>query len=103
MTAIQIELFPLATTHLAGASTGASNRQPAGHDEKNLMTVNLYDIDGRVCARSTIDVTMTLDPCRSCPLRDICTEESCGQKLYDVDVPEQEYAPFEDWLDAPLY
>lgn len=103
MTAIQLELFPVAPTHIAGAPAGAPGHQPVPHDAETILTVNLYDTDGRVCARSTIDVTMTLDPCRSCPFRDICSEDSCGQKLYDVDVQEQEYEPFEEWLSAPLY
>lgn len=69
----------------------------------NILTVNLYDTDGRMCVKTSIDVTMTLDPCPSCPFRDFCDEDSCAQKLYDVDVPEQDYTPWEDWLSDPLY
>lgn len=103
MKAIQIELFPVAPTHIAGATAGMNKQHTTGADYKNMVPVNLYDADGRVCARATIDTTMTLDPCRSCPLRELCEPDNCGQKLYDVDVPEQEYTPFEDWVDAPLY
>lgn len=103
MTAIQIELFPVAPTHIAGATAGVPEQHTTGTDSKNMAPVNLYDVDGRVCARATIDTTMTLDPCRSCPLRELCEPDNCGMKLYDVDVPEQEYTPFANWVDAPLF
>lgn len=103
MTAIQLELFREATKMVTGATPVAPMNQPNDDDAKFIMTVNLYDTDGRVCAQETIDVTMTLDPCRSCPLREICAEDECGQKLYDIDTPEEDLTPFEDWLSGTLY
>lgn len=103
MKATQLELFSNAWNMTTGAAPAAPKSQPKDDDSEFIMTVNLYDSDGRVCVRETIDVTMTLDPCLSCPLRDICTEDSCGQHLDEVDQLEQEYIPFADWLDAPLY
>lgn len=103
MTAIQLELFPVAPTHIAGAPAVVLDQHNTGAKTKHMAPVNLYDADGRVCARATIDTTMTLDPCRSCPLRELCEPDNCGMKLYDVDVPEQDYMPFADWVDAPLF
>lgn len=103
MRAIQLELFPAATKKMAAASPEASGTQPDVPDTTFLISVNLYDTDGRVCARETIDVTMTLDPCRSCPLREVCCEDECGQKLYDIDTPEEDLTPFKDWLSDTLY
>lgn len=103
MTAIQLELFPVAPTHAAGATAVVLDLHNTGADNKHMAPVNLYDAEGRVCARATIDSTMTLDPCRSCPLRELCDDSGCGQKLYAVDVPEPEDITFDDWLDALLY
>ena len=103
MKAIQLDLFTGAPASIAGAAPVASGPQPDKPDSTFLMAVNLYDADGRVCARETIDVTMTLDPCRSCPLREICAEDECGQKLYDIDTPEEDLTLFEDWLSDSLY
>lgn len=103
MTAIQLELFPVAPTHIAGVPAVVLDMHKTGADTKHMASVNLYDADGRMCACATIDTTMTLDPCRSCPLRELCEPDNCGMKLYDVDVPEQEYSPFADWVNAPLF
>ena len=103
MNAIQLELFPVAPMHIAGAPAVVLGQHKTGADTKHMAPVNLYDADGRVCARATIDTTMTLDPCRSCPLRELCEPDNCAMKLYDVDVPEQDYTPFADWVDAPLF
>lgn len=103
MTVIQLEIFPVTPTHAAGVPAVVPDLVNTGVDPKHMASVNLYDADGRVCARAIIDTTLTLDPCRSCPLRELCDRDNCGMKLYDVDVPEQEYMPFEDWVDAPPF
>lgn len=103
MKAIQLEQFRDATKMVTGATPVAPMNQPKDDDAKFIMTVNLYDTDGRVCAWETIDVTMTLDPCRSCPFREFCDEEECGQKLYNIDAPTKDYTPFDEWLSDPLY
>lgn len=103
MTAIQLELFRDATKMATGATPVAPRTQPKDDDSKFIMTVNLYDTDGHVYGHSEIDVTMTLDPCRSCPFREFCDEEECGQKLYDIDAPMKDYTPFDEWLSDPLY
>lgn len=90
MTAIQLELFPQETMMVSAPVTGL---HPA--------SINLHDTDGRVCARVTIDCTMTLDPCRSCPLHELCCVDDCGQKLYDLYDDTMNYFPFEDWLNDP--
>lgn len=90
MTAIQLELFPQETMMPAAPATGL---HPA--------SINLHDTDGLVCARVTIDSTLTLDPCRSCPLNELCGADDCGQKLYDLDDDTMNYYPFEDWLNDP--
>lgn len=103
MTAIQLELFPGTPTHAAGVPAVVADLVNTGVDTKHMAPVNLYDADGRVCARAIIETTLTLDPCRSCPLRELCDPDNCGMKLYDVDVPELEYMPFNDWVDALLF
>lgn len=78
------------------------------------IQVNLWDgqaaapsaqteINLGVCPRNEVNSTMNLDPCKGCPLKGICADDDCGMKLYDIDVPEQEYYPFEEWLSDPLY
>lgn len=55
-----------------------------------------------ICPRETINTTMTLDPCPSCPLREVCGDD-CGMKLYDIDSDGQEDLSFTEWLSEPLY
>lgn len=92
MTAIQLDLFPQEAMMAAAPATGL---HPA--------FINLHDIDGRVCARVTIDSTLTLDPCRSCPLHELCGADDCGQKLYEIDDDTPNYASFEEWASDPLW
>lgn len=60
----------------------------------------LFDID--ICPRGTISSTLTLDPCKGCPLRGLCPSDDCGMKLYDLDEQEENYTPFTDWLQDTL-
>lgn len=60
----------------------------------------LFDKD--ICPRGTISSTLTLDPCKGCPLKGLCPSDDCGMKLYDVDEPEENYTPFTDWLQDTL-
>lgn len=91
MTAIQLDLFGQDIMTAAAPATGLHATQ-----------INLHDTDGNVCARVTIDSTLTLDPCRSCPLHAVCSSDECGMKLYEVDDAEENYYPFTDWLSDPL-
>ena len=61
---------------------------------------SLFDKD--ICPRGTISSTLTLDPCKGCPLKGLCPSDDCGMKLYDVDEPEENYTPFTDWLQETL-
>lgn len=54
------------------------------------------------CPRGTISSTMTLDPCKGCPLKEVCSPDDCGMKLYETDDPEENYESFEEWLSEPL-
>ena len=58
--------------------------------------------DKDICPRGTISSTLTLDPCKGCPLKGLCPSDDCGMKLYDVDEPEENYTPFTDWLQETL-
>lgn len=44
------------------------------------------------------------DICKRCDLRDFCSSDDCGKKLYPIDLPEQQdnIQSFEDWLSDPL-
>lgn len=44
------------------------------------------------------------DICKRCDLRELCSSDDCGKKLYDIDLPElQDYLQtFEDWLLDPI-
>lgn len=55
-----------------------------------------------ICARGVNKYTTLTDPCKGCPLRDLCGADDCGMKLYDIDVPTPETQDFEDWLSEPL-
>lgn len=55
-----------------------------------------------ICPRDTISSTLTLDPCKGCPLQGICPSDDCGMKLYELDDEEQNYTPFDDWLSETL-
>lgn len=90
MTAIQLDLFGQDTMTAAAPVTGL-----------HLTEIPLHDTDGNVCARVTIDSTLTLDPCRSCPLHEVCASDGCGQKLYEIDDAEENYYPFTEWLSDP--
>lgn len=61
-----------------------------------------HTLDLGVCPRNENENTLTLDPCRGCPLCEVCAPEDCGMKLYDIDVSEPESQDFEDWLSDPL-
>lgn len=60
----------------------------------------LFDND--ICPRGTISSTLTLDPCKGCPLKGHCPSDDCGMKLYDLDEQEENYTPFTDWLQDAL-
>lgn len=56
-----------------------------------------------VCPRGENESTLNLDPCKGCPLREVCGPDDCGMKLYETDINEPEDYSFEDWLSDPLY
>lgn len=85
MTAIQLDLFtgvPMAPTVFI----------------QKKATFPATEADGEVCPRQTISSTMTLDPCPSCPLHDLCSSDDCGMKLYDIDQCEPPYMAMQDWV-----
>lgn len=71
---------------------------PVMPEREDVRTSSVSDI----CPRDTINSTLTLDPCKGCPLRGLCPSDDCGMKLYELDDEEQNYTPFEDWLSEPL-
>lgn len=78
MQAIQLDLF-----------TGQSIAMPAAQIEE---IENSYFGDG------------ILNPCINCDLKEWCSDDDCGQHLYDLDTnePEDEKYSFTDWLSMPL-
>lgn len=89
MQAIQLDLF----TGKLVPSTSPVMREK---EEEGTSSVN------DICPRGTISSTLTLDPCKGCPLRGLCPSDDCGMKLYELDDEEVNYTPFEDWLSEPL-
>lgn len=89
MQAIQLDLF-------TGARVPSTN--PVIHEKEDVRTLSESDI----CPRSTINSTLTLDPCKGCPLRGLCSSDDCAMHLYELDEEEENYTPFEDWLSEPL-
>lgn len=89
MQAIQLDLF-------TGARVPSTN--PVIHEKEDVRTLSESDI----CPRSTINSTLTLDPCKGCPLRGLCPSDDCAMHLYELDDEEENYTPFEDWLSEPL-
>lgn len=85
---------------LINISTGAlvSSASPVIPEKEDVRTLSDRDI----CPRGTIGSTLTLDPCKGCPLKGICPSDDCGMKLYDVDESEENYTPFTDWLQDTL-
>lgn len=85
---------------LINISTGAlvPSASPVIPAQGDVRT--LFDKD--ICPRGTISSTLTLDPCKGCPLKGLCPSDDCGMKLYDVDEPEENYTPFTDWLHDTL-
>lgn len=71
---------------------------PVMPEKEDVRTSSVNDI----CPRGTISSTLTLDPCRGCPLRGLCPSDDCGMKLYELEDEEVNYTPFEDWLSEPL-
>lgn len=55
-----------------------------------------------VCPRDTNNSTLYLDPCRGCPLRELCDDDECAMHLYDIMNDSDHEMAFEDWLTLPL-
>lgn len=55
-----------------------------------------------VCPRQENNSTLNLDPCRGCPLREVCAPDDCGMKLYELDVNDPDTIDWEDWLSDPI-
>lgn len=85
---------------LLDITTGAlvPSTNPVIHENGDVRA--LFDKD--ICPRGTISSTLTLDPCKGCPLRGLCPSDDCGMKLYDLDEQEENYTPFTDWLQDAL-
>lgn len=89
MQAIQLDIF---TGNLVPITS------PVIAEKEDVRTLSDKDI----CPRGTISSTLTLDPCKGCPLAGLCSSDDCGMHLYELDEKEQNYTPFEDWLSEPL-
>lgn len=89
MQAIQLDLF---TGKLVPSTS------PVMREKEDVCTSSV----SYICPRGTINSTLTLDPCKGCPLQGICPSDDCGMKLYELDDEEEYYTPFEDWLSEPL-
>lgn len=89
MQAIQLDLF---TGKLVPSASPVIREK----EEERSSSVN------DICPRGTISSTLTLDPCRGCPLRGLCPSDDCAMHLYELDDQEENYTPFEDWLSEPL-
>lgn len=85
---------------LLDITTGAlvPSTNPVIHENGDVRA--LFDKD--ICPRGTISSTLTLAPCKGCPLRGLCPSDDCGMKLYDLDEQEENYTPFTDWLQDTL-
>lgn len=81
---------------LLDISTGAKvpSTNPVILVQRDVRTLSENDI----YPRGTINSTLTLDPCKECPLKGICPSDDCGMHLYELDEPEENYTPFSDWL-----
>lgn len=71
-------------------------------DGKPSIEPEQYTYTLGLCPRDLVTNSLNLDPCRGCPLHDICAPDDCAMKCYDIDVPEPELYTFEDWLSSPL-
>lgn len=91
MKAIQIDLF---------SGRPAMATEPSTEPKKESRSTRVTNWES--CPRGTISSTMTLDPCKGCPLKEVCSPDDCGMKLYETDDPEENYESFEEWLSEPL-
>lgn len=71
---------------------------PVMQGKKDVSTSSVNDI----CPRGTISSTLSLDPCKGCPLRGLCPSDDCGMHLFELDDEEENYTSFEDWLTETL-
>lgn len=85
MQAIQLDIF-------TGALVQSASPVMQGIEDVNTSSVN------DICPRGTINSTLSLDPCKGCPLRGLCPSDDCGMHLFELDDKEENYTPFEDWL-----
>lgn len=89
MQAIELNLF---TGKLVPSTS------PVIPEKEDVRTSSVSD----TCPSGIIDTTLTLDPCRGCPLLGLCPSDDCAMHLYELDDEEENYTPFEDWLSEPL-
>lgn len=63
-----------------------------------IPTTDKTEGETGACPRGEVSGTLMLDPCKACPLKEWCSSDDCGMKLYPLDQDKPLTGTMEDWV-----